>query len=618
MIIGTAGHVDHGKSALVTALTGRPMDRLAEERRRGITIELNFAPLALAGVGTVGLVDVPGHEDFVRTMVAGASGIDAVLLVVDAQQGIQPQTLEHLAVVEQLGIPAGIPVLTKADLADPEWLALVQDDLSDRLGRSPVRFEAPVITSAVTGRGIDALRERIRTLTVARRPRGEAADLFRMPVDRVFAVAGAGTVVTGTVWSGSLTVGDQVRIEPGGLTGRVRALEQFGAPVEATAPGARTAIGLAGLSRGQIVRGQVVLAGGTDWVASDRLDVVVRLLPDAPRPLSARTRVRFLLGTAEVMARVSPRASLPPGAEGLARLVLEAPTVVRGGDRFVLRSYSPVTTIGGGWVVDPAPPRRAGWPEGLGSTSPAVRLDALARRQAGGRRLDQLAVLLGVPPGEARALATRTAGLRVVSGRVVADEEFQRALAVVMERLGAFHRTESAAPGMSVETLRRSLGPSAWLADAALQDLVDRSLLVVAEGLARSPGHVPASGGGQVEVDRLVARIREGGLEPPTVAELGGLGLRDLPGALRIAAASGLIEPVDRERYVSAEALSRFRAAIEAVGQGGADVTPGALREQVRLSRKFLIPLLEWADRVGVTWRDQAGVRRLRPPPKAT
>lgn len=618
MIIGTAGHVDHGKSALVTALTGRPMDRLAEERRRGITIELNFAPLALTGVGTVGLVDVPGHEDFVRTMVAGASGIDAVLLVVDAQQGIQPQTLEHLSVVEQLGIPAGIPVLTKADLADPEWLALVQEDLRDRLGRSPVSFEAPVVTSATTGLGIEALRERIRVLTVARRPRGEAADLFRMPVDRVFAVAGAGTVVTGTVWSGSLAAGDQVRIEPGGLVGRVRALEQFGAPVETAVPGGRTAIGLAGLSRGETARGQVVLAGDTDWVASDRLDVVVRLLPDAPRALTARTRVRFLLGTAEVMARVSPRASLPPGAEGLARLVLEAPTVVRGGDRFVLRSYSPVTTIGGGWVVDPMPPRRAGWPEGLASASPAIRLDALVRRQAGGRRLDRLAVLLGVPPAKAEAIAAGVAALRVVSGRVVAEEEFQRALALVMERLSAFHGADSAAPGMSVETLRRSLGPSAWLADDALQDLIERGLLVVTEGLARLPGHVPASGGGQAEVDRLVARIREGGLEPPSVAELGGLGLRDLPGALRIATAGGLIEPVDRERYASSEALSRFRAVIEGVGQGGGEVTPAAIKDQVGLSRKFLIPLLEWADRVGVTWRDQAGVRRLRPPRKAT
>ncbi|HEX9165423.1 MAG TPA: selenocysteine-specific translation elongation factor [Gemmatimonadales bacterium] len=617
MIIGTAGHVDHGKSALVTALTGRPMDRLAEERRRGITIELGFAPLVLPGLGTVGLVDVPGHEDFVRTMVAGASGIDCVLLVVDGQQGIQPQTLEHLAVVEQLGIPVGIPVLTKADLVEPEWLALVQDDLMERLHASAVQFGPPVVTSVVTGQGIDALRQRIRDLADGRQRRGLAADLFRMPVDRVFAVAGAGSVVTGTVWSGSLSVGDQIRLEPGGRTARVRAIEQFGRPVDRASPGGRTAIGLAGVSRGDIDRGQVAIAAEADWSACDRLDAVVRLLPDAPRPLGARTRLRFLLGTAEVMARAYPREPVPPGAEGMTRLVLEAPTVVRGGDRFVLRSYSPVTTIGGGRVVDPRPPRRATWPAGLTSEVPAVRLGALVRRQPGGRRLDQLAILLGLPPGEAEELGGTAGGLRVAAGRVVAEEEFQRALEQLLERVARFHVAEPASPGMSIETLRQSLGSQSWLADPAIETLVDQGHLVLAEGFARSAGHVPASSGGDAEVDRLAAHLRETGLAPPTVAELAALGLRDLTGALRMVASRGLAEAVERDRFFSTEALGRFRSAIEQVGQGGAEVTPAALRDQLGLSRKFLIPLLEWADRRGLTWRDQAGVRRVRPPMKA-
>jgi selenocysteine-specific elongation factor len=612
VILGTAGHVDHGKSALVTALTGRPMDGLVEERRRGITIELHFAPLPLEGLGTVGIVDVPGHEDLVRTMVAGASGIDGVLLVVDAQQGIQPQTLEHLAVVEQLGIPVGIPVLTKADLADPEWLGLVREDLIERLGRSPVRFESPVVTSAVTGLGIELLRQRIRELAGGCRSRGGTGDILRLPVDRIFSVPGAGSVVTGTVWSGSVSVGESVRLEPGGRIARIRAIEQFGVPVERALPGARTAIGLAGMSHDEVRRGQVAVAADAEWVAGERFDALLRLIPEAPRPLAARSRVRMLLGTAEVMARVYPQDPIQPGGEGLARLVLEGPALVRGGDPFVLRSYSPVATIGGGRVLDPAPPRRAGWPEGIASGEASARLVALVRRQPGGRARARLSVLLGVPPAEAEAVAIATPGLRMVADRVVAEEEFQEASTRVMGRVVSFHARDPSARGISLETLRQSLGALAWLADTVLRDLAGRGQLVVTDGLAMVPGHAPASGGGEDEVRLVVAAVQAGGLEPPSLAELGSLKLRDLAGALRIAASRQLIEPVERDRYFSTEALSRFREAIRRVGEGGAEVTPAALREQLGLSRKFLIPLLEWADRSGITWRDHAGVRRLR------
>jgi len=216
VIIGTAGHIDHGKSALVTALTGRPMDRLAEEKRRGITIDLNFAPLRFEGLEPAGIVDVPGHEDFVRTMVAGASGIDLVLLVIDAAQGPQPQTWEHLAIVEQLGVPRGIPVITKADLVEPEWLELVVAELAERLQASSVAFESPAIVSAVTGQGIPELSLRLRELVAGHR-RERPQDGFRMPLDRAFSIAGVGTVVTGTPWSGALRVGDSVTVLPSAL-----------------------------------------------------------------------------------------------------------------------------------------------------------------------------------------------------------------------------------------------------------------------------------------------------------------------------------------------------------------------------------------------------------------
>ncbi|MEP6572912.1 MAG: selenocysteine-specific translation elongation factor, partial [Gemmatimonadota bacterium] len=340
MIIGTAGHIDHGKSALIQALTGRAMDRLAEERRRGITIDLNFAPLDLGDGQIAGIVDVPGHEDFVRNMVAGASGVDLVLLVVAADEGIMPQTREHLAIVEQLGVTRGIPVITKRDLVEEDWAEMVGLEVAEWLQRSPIQFGDPIAVSAVQGLGIAELRTRIiaELTNIGARP---AADLFRLPADRVFSVAGVGTVVTGTIASGTVAIGDAIRIMPAGREGRVRSIEVHGVKVERSQAGTRTAVGLAGVERGEVERGDVLVNASEAWSQGTALDVELRLLPGATRALSARSRVRIHLGTTEVLARVHPRSPIAPGESGLARLALESPLAARGGDRFVLRSYSP-------------------------------------------------------------------------------------------------------------------------------------------------------------------------------------------------------------------------------------------------------------------------------------
>ena len=263
MIVGMAGHIDHGKSALVSALTGRTMDRLAEERRRGITIDLNFAPLDLGDGRVAGMVDVPVHEDFVRTMVAGASGIDVALLVVAADEGVMPQTAEHLTILEHLGVRVGIPVVTKADLVEPEWLDLVLLDVAERLEGSSVAFGPPIAVSVRSGQGLAELRGRL----VAQSPADRAtADLFRLPVDRAFSVAGIGTVVTGTAWSGQVAVGDAVAVLPGGITGRVRSVEMFGHPCTHSEPGARTAVGIAG---GDDAGGVAGVAGGVAAVIGE-------------------------------------------------------------------------------------------------------------------------------------------------------------------------------------------------------------------------------------------------------------------------------------------------------------------------------------------------------------
>jgi selenocysteine-specific elongation factor len=610
MIIGTAGHIDHGKSALVTALTGKPMDRLLEERRREITIELNFAPLDRGAGRVAGVVDVPGHEDFVRTMVAGASGIDLALLVIAGDEGIMPQTLEHLVILERLGVSAGIPVLTKADLVDPEWLQLVMLEVSERLQASPIAFDPPLAVSARTGAGIDLLRERLRdhASKVARRSR---ADGFRLPVDRVFSLPGVGTVVTGTVWSGSLRPGDAVVALPSGQRGRVRSLESFGRAVERSEPGARTAVGVAGMERSAVVRGEVLVTEELPWVATRALDVEIGLQPGVA-PLRSRSRVRLLLGTAEVMARVSPRSPLLAGGTGVARLSLESPLVARAEDRFVLRSYSPVTTIGGGRVLDPWPPRRgSAWPGELASADPSERFRGLIERRPGGIRSSSLAILLGLPAGGAGEIARREPTVRLLGDLWVTSAVVEQAGARALAQLRDFHRRHPSEPGMPLETLRHGLRASEEVVEAALGDFARAGRLRLREGLVILAGFVPKVAGGDAEIDRVVRILADAHLTPPSVAELEqSTGRHDLLALLRLAATRGQVEAVERDRYYVPAALDQFVEVLSEMGRQG-PIIPAAVRDRLGISRKYLIPLLEWADVRGITVREADG-RRLK------
>ncbi len=612
MIVGTAGHIDHGKSALVAALSGRPMDRLAEERRRGITIDLNFAPLALPGGAIAGMVDVPGHEDFVRTMVAGASGIDLALLVVAADEGIMPQTLEHLAVLEHLGIAAGIPVVTKADLVEPEWLDLVLLEVAERLAGSSVPFEAPVATSVRTGRGLDELKARLAARAATLEPR-RGADLFRLPVDRSFSLAGVGTVVTGTAWSGRLRIGDAVTLLPSGRAGRVRSIESYGRTLEQSEPGARTALGLAGLTREDAHRGTWLVAAEAAWPPSAALDVELALQPDAPRPLVSRSRVRVHLGTAEVMARVQPRAPIEPGGRGLARLVLERPMVARGGDRFVVRSYSPVTTIGGGRVLDPEPPRRrAAWPAALGehvaggAPAGAARAPARWNRDRGAARAAGSAA--GRGGGRRPRPERHPPGGRSLGARGHPPRARRPGAGEPQGRTTATHPSDR---GMPLETLRHGLRAPEALVERALADAAAAGQLRLADGVAVQSGFTPRVEGGDAEIDRVVRILEEAELSPPSLAELERqTGRRDIAAILRLAAQTGRVEAVERERYYARPALERFAATLADIGRGSL-IAPAEIRDRLGISRKFMIPLLEWADAKGITERvgDQ---RRLR------
>ena len=616
MIVGTAGHIDHGKSALVEALTGRRVDRLVEERRRGITIDLNFAPLDLGGGLTAGMVDVPGHEDFVRTMVAGASGVDLALLVVAADEGIMPQTLEHLAVLEHLGVSHGIPVLSKVDLVDPDWLELVTGELAERLARSRVAFRAPVAVSVRTGEGVAEVRRLIAEYAGTVTPRAPG-DLFRLPIDRSFSLPGVGTVVTGTAWSGRVRIGDEVALLPAGASGRVRSIQVHGRPVDRSEAGRRTAVGLAGIGREEAARGAVLVGAGEAWATTTALDVELELEESAPRPLVQRTRVRVLHGTSETLARVLPREPIPPGARGLARLALEGPMVARGGDRLVIRSYSPVRTIGGGSVLDPLPPRRrVRWPARLAATDTSARAAALVERRPEGVFTRQLAVLLGLPPGEARAQAASGGEIRQVGDLWVSAEAVRRLGDRSLELLRRYHREQPLERGMPLETLRHSLRGPDTVVESVLDELIRTGRVRRLEGLVSLAGFAPRVAGGEGAVAEIVALLEEAGLTPPTVAELERrTGRRDVEGILRLAAAAGRVEAVERDRYYTRAVLDRFVTALQDDGRAG-PIVPSHLRQRLGISRKYLIPLLEWADSRGVTeW--QGDVRRVRPAPCA-
>jgi selenocysteine-specific elongation factor len=606
---------------LVKALTGVDTDRWEEEKRRGITIDLGFAPLPLAAELQASVVDVPGHEGFVRNMLAGATGIDVALLVIAADEGIMPQTEEHLAIVELLGVRRGIPVITKRDLVDAEWLELVRGEVVARLERSRVRWAAPLAVSALTGEGLDELRAALARVSadLAARP---TDDLFRLPIDRVFAVAGAGTVVTGSTWSGSVALGDSVRLLPLGRDARVRSIEVHGAAAERAAPGRRTALALVGVDKEELARGAVAVTG-PGWRATTLVDAAVELLPTARHPLASRARVRVHLGTAEVLARVVQTRTVAPGEEGHARFVLERPLVARGGDRFVLRSFSPVTTIGGGVVLDPFPPARSKRRQRrLAADQPSsARLVAFAT-EAGlaGLATDTLAVRLGVAPGRVAALIADAApGLLLATETLVAEA----AVAAEAVRLGEvvrhYHGEHPLDPGMSLQALRAAVGgagsaPPPAVVDAVVARGVRDRRFEVLESVAHLPGWRPAldarTSGARAQ---LAERLTAARWQVPTVTELE----REFPrvpvrALLAHLARDGVVEPMDQERYATKAALGEFRTALErALGELG-QATPAELRDRFGLTRKYLIPLLEWADRRGVTRR--AGDARVLAP----
>jgi len=519
VILGTAGHIDHGKTTLVRALTGVDTDRLPEEKRRGITIELGFAPLVLDGIGTIGVVDVPGHEAFVRTMVAGATGIDLALVVIAADEGVMPQTREHLAILDLLGVRRGVVALTKADLVDDEWLALVEEDV--RAATATVLPDAAIIaTSAQTGRGIAELRSALKEVAHAVPARGDG-DLFRMPVDRAFTIKGTGTVVTGTVWSGRLARDETVRILPGDRSARVRGIQGHGSQLDDAGAGGRTAVALAGIDVADVPRGSTIVTD-RDWHATTFARADVTLVPGIDVDLRPRTWFRFHVGTAEVGARVVARAvdTTQPFA---ARLVLDEPVLLRAGDRFVLRTSAPLNTIGGGVITDPYAPKRARpWTPSQSTQKRLAQL--LDEVGAEGLEIATLAVRLGESPQACRDLVEQAGDeLSVVGARIVAAARLSALENDLLAATTRYHADHPLEPGIPAQLLRTQLRGNPEVIDAALRGLTNARRLSGTGGTVAVDGWVPKLDSESAAIAaRLVARLGAAGSEPPSVAEMSG------------------------------------------------------------------------------------------------
>ena len=616
LIVGTAGHIDHGKSALVRALTGVDPDRLKEEKERGITIDLGFAHLDLGEGLVASFIDVPGHERFVRNMLAGAHGIDAVLLVVAADESVMPQTREHFHICRLLGIPRGLVALTKCDAADADMQALAEMEVRE-LAAGSFLADAPVLrVSARTGQGLDALKDALRALARAVPPR-PGAGLLRLPVDRAFTLRGFGTVVTGTLVSGTLAAGDEVEVLPGGRRARVRGLQVHGAPAERVEAGHRTAVNLSGLEVHEIARGDVVTQPGT-LRATSIVEAELTLLP-GQRALKDQARLRVHIASAEVLARVRmlDGSAVAAGATARVQLRLESPAVAGRGDRLVLRSYSPAVTIGGAVVVDPlAGKRRRGSVSSISGAAEAAEAAVRMVEEAGAAGLDAatLAARVTVPlPVLLAALQGRDDV--AAFGRDPVSLVSPRALATLAEtaqaRLRDFHGARRLDAGMPREELRRRV--FARVPEGVFEAVLDG---LAREGRARVSGDRVALADHEVRFTPEEAAVRASLLAAVRAAELTGVDVAHPPPGM--AADGRLLEKMARaltaegtlrrvgDALVESSRLEVLKDEVRRRWPPGSRLDVAGFKDLTGLSRKFVIPLLEYLDRERVTRRTGA------------
>lgn len=616
VVIGTAGHVDHGKTWLTRALTGTNTDRLKEERERGITVDIGFAQLTLPNGQRASIIDVPGHEALVKNMIAGATGIDVVLLVVASDEGFMPQTQEHLDILGLLGVERGIIVMTKCDAVGADWADMVEADILDHVEGTFLQ-DAPVVrVSAVTGEGIDLLKQRIADLVEQVRPRNEDR-ACRLPVDRAFTIKGFGTVVTGTLVDGTVNVGDEVEVYPQRKLTRIRSLQSHNEAAESMSAGMRVAANLQGVERKEVSRGCIVAKPGTLRQA-DRLLTHVVVSGDSPFDVRNSSRVHFYTGTEELMCRVRllDADALPPGEDGFAQLVFDRPVTARNHDRFIIRFFSPVVTIGGGTILDIAPGRARRNSEPVLRRLRALngsREERLLQRvrDAGVRcaTAPELEVAENLSPKECATSLSALCGRGLVQAAgdaYVAADALGRLEDEARAVLAEYHEQHALERGMGLGALRTRLFSSSPERADALVGLLEASGCLVVDGrLARLPDFEATLSPEQLRLhDSVVAAVEEAGFEPletdELVARVGG-GERALAPVLDRMRADGELVSLTPTTTASAKVWRRGLDTFMQMAASGDPVTIAQFRDRIGVSRKFAGLFLDSYDRAGYT-----------------
>ncbi len=602
VIVGTAGHIDHGKTTLVRALTGVDTDRLAEEKRRGISIDLGFAHLPLSADLSLSFVDVPGHERFVKNMLAGAGGIDLALLTVAATESIKPQTREHFDICRLLGIQSGVVAITKADVADPDLVELVKLEVADLVAGSFLEGAAIVAVSSTTGSGLPALRDALDAAARSVTTKSTGA-WFRLPIDRVFTMKGHGTVVTGTLAAGELRLEDEVRVYPEMLTARVRGVQVHGQSSEHATAGQRVALNLAGVDKADLHRGQVL--GAPVFAPVSRLDATLTLLPGV-KPLKAGAPVHFHAGTAEIEAKATRL-----GAD-FVRFELASPTLILPRDRFIIRLFSPVMTIGGGVVIDISPPRRStAFPsrEARALAFQADLVGALAQESAGGLALATAIARSGLKPAQ------------ILSGRLVDSSGtwlihppwFQDRAAELQALLEEFHARHPLQPGWSKEEARARLMPRSPA--VVFEQLLSQTKAVTVEGeLLRLTAHRMVLQQDESDALNKMERLfADAGLAVPATTEVlaqSGVDPGRAKTLLQALLRDGKLVRINADFVYHSGALAQLKTHLKA--RSGQRFTVGDFKDWTGVSRKYAIPLLEFFDRQRITRRD--GEQRIVTP----
>ena len=623
IILGTAGHIDHGKTSLIKAMTGTDTDRLKEEKERGITIELGFAALDLPGGQHLGIVDVPGHEKFIKNMVAGVTGIDIVVMIIAADEGVMPQTREHMEICMLLGVRHGLVAMTKIDLVDEEWLELALEDIRD-FSQGTFLENSPILpVSSVTGQGIPELITALDDIAGDIPPRPPSS-LFRLPIDRVFTMKGFGTVITGTLVSGKVTVGDTIMVYPTGITSKVRGIQVHNQSAESAEAGMRTAINFQGLDKAAVQRGEVLSKPG-DLIPSYMADLSFHYLASNKKPLKNRTLVRLHTGTNEVLGHLVllEQEELPPGQTSMAQIRLDAPVAIVKDDRFVIRSYSPIRTIGGGQVLNPTPqkhkrlkPETISGLQHLADDDPeAIIIYHIQQAGYNGVSYSHLKIMANLGGKQLDTMLQQMLSRKTIlqtdkeNRTYIHQTTFTTLQEKSVEYLANYHRLNPLKAGMPKEELRSKFPrlSNSKLFNQVLNQMIKSSQIVQEENTVRLESHRVALGVDQADVrEKILNAYQKGGLQPPYFREV----VKTLNAdpkrtkeVLMHLVEEGQIVKTKEDLYFHVKAVEKLKSRLVDFLKTHGEITTPQFKEMTGASRKYVIPLIEYFDSKNVTLR---------------